>query len=66
MNKDLYEIINGKKYKKCNDNQIRNLKTMRCVSKKGKIGSEILLLLKKEEPKKEEPKKEERKREISR
>jgi hypothetical protein len=65
MNKDLYEIINGKKYKKCNDNQIRNLKTMRCVSKKGKIGSEILLLLKKEEPKKEEPKKEERKREIS-
>jgi hypothetical protein len=27
---DKYEIINGKKYKKCNDNQIRNLKTMRC------------------------------------
>jgi hypothetical protein len=27
---DKYEIINGKKYKKCKDNQIRNLKTMRC------------------------------------
>lgn len=27
---DKYEIINGKKYKKCNDNQIKNLKTMRC------------------------------------
>lgn len=27
---DTFEIINGKKYKKCKDNQIRNLKTMRC------------------------------------
>jgi len=36
-----YEIINGKKYKKCKEGQIRNLKTMRCVLKNGKIGLQI-------------------------
>jgi len=36
------EIINGKKYKKCSDNKIRNLKTNRCVLITGKIGSEII------------------------
>ena len=25
-----YEIINGKKYKKCVEGKIRNMKTMRC------------------------------------
>ena len=44
---DNYEFINGKKYKKCAETQIRNPKTKRCVSKKGKIGLEIQLLLKK-------------------
>ena len=29
-----YEIINGKKYKKCKDNQIRNPKTLRCIKNK--------------------------------
>ena len=36
-----YEIINGKKSKKCKEGQIRNLKTMRCVLKNGKIGLQI-------------------------
>jgi len=26
-----YEIINGKKYKKCPDGKVRNMKTMRCI-----------------------------------
>jgi len=30
------EIINGKKYKKCKDGKIRNLKTMRCINIKNK------------------------------
>ncbi len=67
---DNYEYIDGKRYKKCHENQIRNLKTKRCVSKTGKIGLEILLRLKKqqEEPKKqqqEERKEEPKKQEIS-
>ncbi len=37
-----YEIINGKKFKKCPDNKIRNLKTNRCVLITGKIGNEII------------------------
>ena len=37
-----YDIINGKKYKKCKENQIRNLNTNKCVSKTGKIGKLLL------------------------
>jgi len=37
-----YDIINGKKYKKCNDNQIRNMITKRCILKKGKIGKTLI------------------------
>jgi len=62
---DNYEFINGKKYKKCAETQIRNPKTKRCVSKKGKIGLEIQLLLKKQhqESKKQESKKQEERKE---
>ena len=27
-----FEIINGRKYKKCKENQIRNPKTNRCIN----------------------------------
>jgi hypothetical protein len=47
MNNKEFDIIDGKKYKKCNDNQIRNILTKRCVLKDGKIGK-ILKLDKKE------------------
>ena len=40
--KDEFDIINGKKYKKCSPNKIRNLLTKRCVLKEGKIGKRIL------------------------
>ena len=30
---DLYELINGRKYKKCKEHQIRNPKTNRCINK---------------------------------
>jgi len=40
--KEEYEIINGKKYKKCPEGQIRNPETMRCVSKSGAIGTKLL------------------------
>jgi hypothetical protein len=48
---DEYEIINGKKYKKCKEGQIRNPKTLRCIKDK-------LLSGKKESVKKESGKKE--------
>ena len=32
-NIDLYELINGRKYKKCKEHQIRNPKTNRCINK---------------------------------
>lgn len=37
-----FEIINNKKYKKCNENQIRNLETMRCVLKTSILGKKLL------------------------
>jgi len=43
MNKDdEYEIIYGKKLKKCKDNQIRNPITHRCIDKDKKTAKEIL------------------------
>ena len=39
---DSFDIINGKKYKKCPSNKIRNLNSKRCVLKTGKIGKNIL------------------------
>ena len=46
-----FEIINGKKYKKCKENQIRNLNTNKCVSKTGKIGKLLLKQVQPNEPK---------------
>jgi len=43
MDNNDYDIIDGKKYKKCNDNQIRNILTKRCVLKKGKIGKTLIV-----------------------
>lgn len=37
-----YDIIDGKKYKKCNENQIRNMITKRCILKKGKKGKPLI------------------------
>ena len=37
-----YEIINGKKYKKCNEDKIRNPVSNRCVLKTSAIGKKIL------------------------
>jgi hypothetical protein len=31
MSNNNFDIINGRKYKKCKDNQIRNPKTNRCI-----------------------------------
>ena len=39
---DNYEIINGKKYKKCKENQIRNPITRRCVYIDKKTAKNIL------------------------
>jgi hypothetical protein len=36
------EIINGKKYKKCKDTEIRNPVSNRCVLKTSKLGKQIL------------------------
>lgn len=41
---DIYEIINGKKYKKCKDNQIRNPISRRCINKDKKTANDLLLL----------------------
>jgi len=38
---ELYEIINGKKYKRCKENQIRNPITNRCIDKDKKTAKEI-------------------------
>ena len=49
---DEYEIINGKKYKKCKEGQIRNPKTLRCIKdkllsgKKESVKKESVILLK--------------------
>jgi hypothetical protein len=40
---NLYEIINGKKYKRCNENQIRNPITRRCINKDKKTAKDLLL-----------------------
>jgi hypothetical protein len=40
---ELYEIINGKKYKKCKENQIRNPISRRCIYKDKKTAKDILL-----------------------
>lgn len=40
---NLYEIINGKKYKRCKENQIRNPITRRCINKDKKTAKDLLL-----------------------
>jgi len=40
---EFYEIINGKKYKKCKENQIRNPISRRCIYKDKKTAKDILL-----------------------
>jgi hypothetical protein len=44
---DEYEIVYGKKYKKCKDNQIRNPITHRCIDKDKKTAKEIFKRLEK-------------------
>jgi len=39
---DNYDIINGKLYKKCTNNNIRNPKTLRCVNIKNPLGIRII------------------------
>ena len=46
---DEYEFINGKKYKKCKENQIRNPLTNRCINKK-EIKNENKLVFKLKSP----------------
>ena len=42
-NIDLYELINGRKYKKCKEHQIRNPKTNRCINKiKQKVKKQLV------------------------
>lgn len=48
---DKYDIINGKKYKKCNENQIRNPITRRCINKDKKTAKDLLLINDKYYPK---------------
>lgn len=49
---NIYEIILGKRYKKCKENQIRNPSTRRCIDKNKKKAKEISNILKiKELPK---------------
>jgi hypothetical protein len=50
MDDNNFEIINGKKYKKCKENQIRNPITKRCIYKDKKIANELLLKEIKERP----------------
>ncbi len=50
MDDNIYEIINGKKYKKCKENQIRNPITRRCIYKDKKVANELLLKKIKERP----------------
>jgi len=50
MDDNNFEIINGKKYKKCKENQIRNPITRRCINKDKKIANELLLKEIKERP----------------
>jgi hypothetical protein len=47
---DIYEIINGKKYKKCKDNQIRNPITKRCIYKDKQTAKELFLRKIKDRP----------------
>ena len=44
---DNYDIINGKKYKKCKEHQIRNPITRRCINKDKKTAKDLLLYDKK-------------------
>ena len=46
-----YDIINGKKYKKCKENQIRNPITRRCINKDKKTAKDLLILNEKNYPK---------------
>lgn len=48
---EIYDIINGKKYKKCKENQIRNPITRRCINKDKKTAKDLLLLDNKYYPK---------------
>lgn len=46
-----YEIINGKKYKKCKENQIRNPLTRRCINKDKKTAKDLEKILEQKRPK---------------
>jgi hypothetical protein len=46
-----YDIINGKKYKKCKENQLRNPITRRCINKDKKTAKDLLILNEKYYPK---------------
>jgi len=46
-----YEIINGKKYKKCKENQIRNPLTRRCINKDKKTAKNLEKILEQRRPK---------------
>jgi hypothetical protein len=43
---ELYEIINGKRYKKCKEGQIRNPLTKRCINKDNRTALNLLKLMK--------------------
>jgi hypothetical protein len=47
---DNYEIIYGKKYKKCNENQIRNPITKRCIYRDKKVAKYLLMMNIRERP----------------
>ncbi len=40
-----YRMVKQKRLKPCNENQIRNPKSLRCVNKNGKLGKLIIALL---------------------
>ena len=40
---NIYEIINGKKYKKCKENEIRNPLTKRCINKNKKTAKNLVI-----------------------
>jgi len=42
---DNIEIINGRKYKKCKDNQIRNPITRKCINKDNKLAKKIIKII---------------------
>ena len=48
---DNFDIINGKKYKKCKENEIRNPITRRCINKDKKTAKDLLIINDKYYPK---------------